>query len=133
MSSKYFDPSITVITDRNATVAEVTLITDMIHDDNGFTPVVVTATGSAKREPSDKPDESIGTDLATGRALEALGRKLQRRADGKVRAAAEAKRVREEKALRGDEPRLVVVPLQELFDSLSRSVFNPFGYRNDRF
>jgi len=91
---------IEAIATKYATAAEAALLD--VCDGCQATSVLATAEGSSKRDPGDKYDESIGVDLAVGRALEALGRRLQRRADGKVRAASEARRVREEKAARSD-------------------------------
>jgi hypothetical protein len=87
----------TGITARHATAAQAVAYDDCATD----TSVIATATGSAKRDPDDVNDPETGKLLATGRALEALGRKLQKQADGRVRAAAEAKRVRKVKAARG--------------------------------
>lgn len=44
----------------------------------------VTATGEAIRHTNDKHDAEVAHDLAVGRALESLGRQLQRRAQGRV-------------------------------------------------
>lgn len=46
---------------------------------------VIQATGEALRHPEDKYDRELAYALATGRAFESLGRKLQKRADGLVR------------------------------------------------
>ena len=48
---------------------------------------MVEVTGEAKRTPGDKNRPEVGVKLATGRALERLGRKLQREANGLVRHA----------------------------------------------
>jgi hypothetical protein len=72
-----------ILSDRNATVAEVT------YEDpeaNWFDDLTV-ATGSSKREPGDLYDARIATDLALGRALEKLGKSLRKRAEKAVKAA----------------------------------------------
>jgi hypothetical protein len=51
----------------------------------------ITAAASAKREPGDRRNAAIGTDLATARALALLARKLERRARGAVRHAEHVK------------------------------------------
>lgn len=48
----------------------------------------VTTTGSAQRDPDDKPNEQIGLLLAYGRALESAGKRLLRRGNGLVEHAA---------------------------------------------
>jgi hypothetical protein len=54
----------------------------------------VTAAGSAKLEPGDHRNDSIGADLAVARALAVLSRKLERRARGAVRHAEDIKAAR---------------------------------------
>lgn len=49
----------------------------------------VDVTGSAKRDPEDKPNASIGRLLAYGRALEVASKRLIRRANGYVEHAAQ--------------------------------------------
>ena len=63
---------VTVINDRNATAAHVQL-TQVIDGQL----ITDHATGSAKREPDDVRDDVIATNLAMGRALVKLGRRLQ--------------------------------------------------------
>lgn len=95
MSETYLTADITVLSDRNAAVAAVSLVSEC-------TPVVsvlASSTGSAKREPGDVHDPEIALNLAAGRALENLGRKLKRRGEAQVRAAskaAEEKRAKDE-------------------------------------
>lgn len=45
----------------------------------------ILVTGDAIRHPTDRDDEELGIMLAHGRALERLGRKLQKRANGRVK------------------------------------------------
>ena len=45
----------------------------------------ISATGETVRHPDDREDPDVAEQLAVGRALEALARKLLRRADGLVR------------------------------------------------
>lgn len=64
------------LTDKNASVAAAT-----IHDDTAPEwRSTYTVTASAKREPGDPYNESVGQQLAIGRALEKLGKDLQRAA-----------------------------------------------------
>ena len=63
----------------------------------------VTAAGSAKLEPGDQRNDSIGTDLAIARALALLSRKLERRARGKVRHAEAIKAARIARRARASE------------------------------
>ncbi len=44
-----------------------------------------TGSGSAKRDPVDKADKRLGELLAYGRALDSLGRKIMREANGLVK------------------------------------------------
>jgi len=93
MSHVLMSVDVTALVSRNATVASVELL-----DSCDLVPVVITtATGSAKRQPGDVHDESIAVDLAIGRALESLGRKLRKRGEDKVR---EASRKAEERQIR---------------------------------
>lgn len=64
----YLSPEVTVLFDRNATVALVSLRVDGR---------IVEATGSAKREQFDVSCTQIAIDLAVGRAFVNLGRKMQ--------------------------------------------------------
>lgn len=43
------------------------------------------ASGTSKRDPHDRPNDTVGELLAIGRALEYLGRKMQKRAWGYLR------------------------------------------------
>lgn len=45
---------------------------------------IVTVKGTSRRHPEDKPNDDIGLMLAQGRAYEALGRKINKRARGLV-------------------------------------------------
>lgn len=51
-------------------------------------------TASAKREPGDRPDRGIGEDLALARVLAKAARRLERRARGRVKHAADVKTAR---------------------------------------
>lgn len=62
--------SITILHDRNATVAHAVFVAD----DN----LLYEATGSAKREPGDVDNTGIGTALAVGRALAKISRRMIR-------------------------------------------------------
>lgn len=81
MSVHEFVIEATVFVDGNATVANI----DLVDTNNIALPINVT--GSAKRGPGDKHDEAISVNLAMGRALGKLGRKLERRANGLVKQA----------------------------------------------
>lgn len=59
-----------------------TIVEIIAHLDGGET---ISAIGEALRHPDDKNDEQLAALLANGRALENLGRKLQKRAQGLVR------------------------------------------------
>lgn len=76
---------IEVLSDRNATVAQTYLASDCA----GWP--LATATGASKREQGDIYDQGIAIDLAVGRALEKMGRKLRQRANANVKAACKAK------------------------------------------
>jgi hypothetical protein len=84
--------TITVLTDRNATVASVTLVDTYLGVLDGG---MGTATGSCKREQGDVYDETIALDLAVGRALIKLGWHMVRRAHRNVTSATLAKRKKE--------------------------------------
>lgn len=59
-----------------------TIVEIIAHLDGGET---ISAIGEALRHPNDKNDTELATLLANGRALEAMGKRLQRRANGLVR------------------------------------------------
>lgn len=111
--------SVIVINDRNATVASAEL-TQWI----GGQLVTDYATGSAKREPDDVRDDVLATDLAVGRALVSLGRRLQGTARILVADAAHRQehegirrvrnRLREQLGPR--QPVSVHLPLQDIYD-----------------
>lgn len=65
-----FTADVIVLHDNYATVASVAL------QDDYFTPIA-DATGSAKKEPGDVFNPEIAANLAIGRALEKLGRKMR--------------------------------------------------------
>jgi len=66
--------SLTVLLDGEASVAEARGST--------YTNIgEVTGTGSAKKHPKDKPDNTIGYNLAVARALRALADEYEKRAD----------------------------------------------------
>jgi hypothetical protein len=52
---------------------------------NEFGTRIIVSTGVAKCDPSDKQSDEIGASLAIGRALETLGRKTVKRANGLVK------------------------------------------------
>ncbi len=54
----------------------------------------IRVSASSKREPGDRYDPRIGTDLAVARALRKISRKLERRANGAVRHAEHVKAAR---------------------------------------
>jgi hypothetical protein len=65
------DVEVDFMVDENATVARVTL-----YDFGTINPRPVYATGSAKREPGDKRNETIAKQVALGRAFIDLGNAL---------------------------------------------------------
>ena len=77
---------VSVLPDHGATAARVTYFADSTE--------VISATGSAKREPGDVYDPETGQLLAMSRALDRLAGKLRRRANGRVRNADTIKRHR---------------------------------------
>jgi hypothetical protein len=67
-----------------------------VWQDDNYAHVIVSgpewsATGNARREPGDEPNDEIGFMLAFGRALENAGRKLQKRGNGLVKHADDVK------------------------------------------
>lgn len=72
---------VTVTGDDTAKVAEATTI---------FNDRYVSAIGVSKRDPSDRPNETIGTNLAVGRAVRQLGRKILAETNADIRKAAHA-------------------------------------------
>lgn len=105
-----FTLSVSVMSDGDRTVAEATLL------DADYNRV--TGMGSSGREPGDKPDVKIGTDLAVARALQSATRKLEKRAKGVMKhkedikahkeqiaeAEAEASRAREVRRVAVESP-----------------------------
>lgn len=73
-----YDVDIKAMSSNDATIVRINLW------ENDFDSVVVSATGIAKRDPIDKHDPEIGMNLALGRAFSAIGRKLEKRANGLV-------------------------------------------------
>jgi len=69
----YVDVSITVMEDSNVVVAVADYVSESFPH---------SATGSSKRDPSDKYDREVGVNLAIGRALENLSKRLIRKAEG---------------------------------------------------
>jgi hypothetical protein len=75
--------AIDVLQDKDATVASV--IYSPVR--NGYAGIPVRATGSARRERGDKFDAETGELLATARALQVLGRQLEKKASSRIRSA----------------------------------------------
>lgn len=71
-----------VISSRDAVVVSLRLVAGVPEFDGG---PPVHAAGAAKRHPSDRFDRRVGEALAIGRALQVLGRRLERRAKGVVK------------------------------------------------
>jgi hypothetical protein len=67
-TSMYLEAGITILFDRNATVA---LVSTYVDDE------LIEATGSAKREQYDVSNTEIAVNLALGRAFVKLGRQMQ--------------------------------------------------------
>ena len=67
-TSMYLEASVTILFDRNATVA---LVSTWIDGER------IEATGSAKREQYDVCNTEIAVNLAVGRAFSKLGQKMQ--------------------------------------------------------
>lgn len=78
---------ITVIGTGDVTAVEVQVI---IND------TLFTGRGTARRDPADLPDPKLALELATGRALRDVGRRMLREANVQIRANAEASRQRED-------------------------------------
>jgi len=86
---------ITVLSDRNATVAQAEMLS--LCDAQVMPEAVATATGSSKREPGDIYNEDIAVKLAVARALTKLSRQLTSEARdmvAKAEAEAEERRAR---------------------------------------
>jgi hypothetical protein len=84
MAISSLDAVVTVLSDRNATVAHVDLYSPLVASASES---LGTATGASKRENGDRYSEAIALDLAVGRALESLGRQLRHRGEKAVRDA----------------------------------------------
>lgn len=83
---------VAVMSDGNRTVAEAVLVQE---EGKGWEDrEVVTGRGSAAREPGDKQDGYVGSALAVSRALDSLGRRLRRRAGGRMRHVEDIRRHR---------------------------------------
>jgi hypothetical protein len=67
-----------IIEDNDAVIASVVFVELQTGE-------TISVTGSSKRDPIDKYDPVVGVNLALGRAFEKLGKKLQKRANGKMR------------------------------------------------
>lgn len=85
---------IELTTDKNnAAVVRATLwsVNDNMAICDGIDELLLETRSVALRHPGDKFDAEVGYNLAIGRALENLGRKLQKRALGKTRHNEEVK------------------------------------------
>lgn len=72
------------VVSHNAAIAHATYLTN-----NDFDFDVVRASGTAVRHPDDKFIKDVAQNLAIGRALESLGKKLQKRGNGVVKQNAD--------------------------------------------
>lgn len=81
---KYHFVQVDTLTDRNAVVAAVTFRPEADPVSGNYDSYTVT--DSAKREPGDVNDRTIGEQLAIGRALVKLGRDLQKAANTRVKS-----------------------------------------------
>ena len=81
MPSELHRIDVTGLTDRNATVVQVTY---WYSTPEGVD--AVRATGASKREQGDEFDAELGYDLALARALQNLSRKIKSQADAKIAA-----------------------------------------------
>lgn len=75
---------------------QVLEITELVTRDASITRIVakvqrdiIIATGTARRSPTDKPNDHIGAMLATARAYQALSKRIERRARGLVEHVAD--------------------------------------------
>ena len=93
-------------TDGTATVAHATIV-----DSTGR---ATAASAHAVRVNGDRHDPDTAFELAAGRAVEALGRKLQRRAAGRVKQADDERAHREARRQAGDEAQRKNQALAEL-------------------
>jgi hypothetical protein len=84
----------------------------------------ISVTASSKREPGDRADPKIGSDLAVARALRKLARRLERRANGAVR---QSQHVREQRAARKSEP-----PGERANPQLKISAHSPKGTKKGK-
>lgn len=75
---KTIEISVYVLSDGNRTNAEAQLEADDLT-------VLAYGKGSSSREPGDKADPVVGENLAVARALASLAKKLERRANGRMR------------------------------------------------
>lgn len=75
---------IKIMGDGNATVAHANLF--HVGGASSVSPVAF-GEGSAVREPSDKNDDVTAVTLAAGRALESLGKRLVKQANGRIKHA----------------------------------------------
>jgi len=75
-----------------------------------------TAQGTAKRQPGDPHDPDIAASLAVGRALEELGRQLQRHGHAQVAlaSAAQARQISRSARRAGEHARRRLLPLGEI-------------------
>ena len=91
MPKRAISVDVSVVGDRNATVAEVIAFHWHAPGRAASIPTHLGAvTGSAKREQGDVYDEGIAIDLAVGRALVKLGHQMQRRGRAQVERATKA-------------------------------------------
>lgn len=88
--------SVYVLSDGNRTNAEAQLEADDLT-------VLAVGNGSSSREPGDKADPLIGENLAVARALSSLAKKMERRANGRMRHAEAVKAHREQIKLKNQD------------------------------
>lgn len=85
--NKNYNINVKYIGTNDAAIAEVAYLIaiEFCDADGVFEDRRIITTGTARRHPGDKHDEQVAEFLALGRALENLGKKLQKRANGIVK------------------------------------------------
>lgn len=98
MKSIEVDTHVTILGDDEVTAVEVSVILSDYKDNREF---VLTETGTAKLHAPDTPDDKIGVELALGRALKKLSRRLIRDGYNEVHARDDYREMQQRATERG--------------------------------
>lgn len=107
---------------------EILDVTTLVSDAAAITRIVakiqndlVEVTGTSRRSPTDKPNAKIGEMLATARAYKALGRNIERRANGLVEHVAQMREQRPEQIAKSQQWKRNILAVASNDDRVQRA------------